>query len=59
MAASGHTTSKYLGWLYPVLLLVLAAQMSTVLIVLHFSHQGASASPPGWFLGFTSALPQF
>jgi len=49
MAASG--TGKCLGWLYPVLLFVLAAQMSTLWIVFHFSHQGASTTCPGWFLG--------
>jgi len=36
MEASG--TGKCLGWQYPVLLLVLAAQMLTVLILLYFSH---------------------
>ena len=36
MAASG--TGKCLAWLYPVLLLLLAAQTSTLWIVLHFSH---------------------
>jgi len=57
MAGSG--TDKCLGWLYPVLLLLWAAQTSALLIVLHFKHWGASTAPPGWFLGFTSALPQF
>ena len=57
MAGSG--TGKCLGWLYPVLLLLWAAQTSTLLIVLHFRHWGVSTAPPGWFLGFTSALPQF
>ena len=57
MAGSG--TGKSLGLLYPVLLLLLAVQTSTLLIVLHFRHQGASTAPPGWYLGFTSALPQF
>ena len=57
MAGSG--TGKCLGWLYPVLLLLWAAQTSTLLIVLHLRHWGASTAPPGWFLGFTGALPQF
>ena len=48
MAASG--TGKCLGWPYTVLLLLLAAQTSTQKIVFHFSHQGASTTPPGWFL---------
>jgi len=47
MAGSG--TGKCLGWLYPVLLLLLEAQMSTLWIVLHFSHLGASTAHPGWF----------
>ena len=57
MAGSG--TGKCLGWLYPAMLLLWAAQTSTLLIVLHFRHWGASTAPPGWFFGFTSGLPQF
>ena len=50
---AGLGTGKSRGWL------LWAAQTSTLLIVLHFRHWGASTAPPGWFLGFTRALLQF
>jgi len=58
MAVSG--TGGFLGWQCPVLLLVLVVQMTTVLILLHFSHYGTSiAISSKLVLGFTHALPPF
>ena len=36
-----------------------AVQMFKVLILIYFSHWGASTAHPGWFLGFTHAVPLF
>jgi len=53
MTVSG--TGKWLGWQYPVLLLVLAVQTSTVQILLHINHYRASTTLPGLF--WASLMP--
>jgi len=57
MAALG--TGKCRGWLYPVLLLLWAAQSPHCRLCIISAIKEPAQPHPGWFLGFTSALPQF